>query len=126
MRDWFEGRRRRVLIVAGGILAVAAFFGIPLLLIDHREVSTSWDLRGVSEDGKTVTVGYLLAPSCDSLERVEKRETTSKVTITVIIRQSTGGGGCDVADFRTTEVELARRLGSRTLIDGRAGAEPGP
>jgi hypothetical protein len=107
------------LFVAG----VLVIFGVAWLQIDHREVPRSWDLSGVSEDGKTVTIVYLLSPSCDSLERVDKRETMSTVTLTVIVRQSTGGGGCDEADVRTTEVELARPLGSRKLVDAKTGEE---
>jgi hypothetical protein len=104
------------LFVAG----VLVIFGVAWLQIDHSEVATNWELRGVSEDGRILTIGYLTS-DCASLERVERGETSSVVRLKVILRVA--HVDCDDGDATTTDVELARPLGSRKLVDAKTGAE---
>jgi hypothetical protein len=113
MADWLLTWKKPILGVAVAFLVVAGLFGAVFLLIGHREVSTSWELRRVSEHGRTVTIAYGRYP-CESLERVEKSETASAVRLKVILRRP--DAGCEGGVFKTTDVELARPLGSRELF----------
>jgi hypothetical protein len=113
MADWLLTWKKPILGVAVAFLVVAGFFGAAFLLIDHRDISTTWELRGVSEDGRTVTIAYGRYP-CESLERVEKSETASAVTLKVILRRP--DAGCEGGVFKTTDVELTRALGARELF----------
>lgn len=113
MADWLRIWRKPLLGVAAALALIAAIFGAVFLLIEHRETSTNWELRGVSEDGRTLTIGYSRY-ACESLERVEKSETPSAVTLKVILRRP--AADCDVGVFKTVDLELARPLGSRKLF----------
>jgi hypothetical protein len=113
MADWLRTWRKPLLGVAAALALIAATFGAVFILIDHREISTNWELRGVSEDGRTVMIGYSRY-TCESLERVEKSETPSAVTLKVILRRP--AAGCEIGVFKTVDVELARPLGSRELF----------
>jgi hypothetical protein len=108
-----------ILVPIGTALVVSRFF------IEYTERATTWEPSGVSDDGRTITVEYVSCEgSLQSLGRVERAETRSTVTLTVVIRESSWGDCEDVAAYHTTEVELASPLGDRELIDGRTGLEP--
>jgi hypothetical protein len=118
---------RSLAYLGAGIVAFFAFLGGVFVVreqffSDARETVTRWEPKAVSEDGKTITIEYTTA-RCISYDRhVERMETASAVTLTVIIRER---GDCeDIALYHTTEVELDRPLGDRRLIDGRTGTRP--
>jgi hypothetical protein len=113
--------------------ALAAVFLVPLGTVlvvnrsftEYSERATTWEPSGVSDDGRTVTVEYVMCEgSLQSLDHVERTETPSTVTLTIVVRESSRGDCEDVAAYHTTEVELAAPLGNRQLIDGRTGSEP--
>jgi hypothetical protein len=112
---------------------VGAVFLVPtvtLLVVnqfftDYRDRTTSWEPRGVSDDGRTFTIEYITCRGdLESFDRVERIETSSTVTLTVVLRESSRGDCEDIAIFHTAEVELTRSLGDRRLIDGRTGLRP--
>jgi hypothetical protein len=113
------------------ILAIAAVLLIPVSVLaavrltgEYREEAESWELRGVSEDGRTLTILYTTPPSCESLDRIEKSETTSRVALRLVIRRRLDCASEDVAVPHTTKVELTRPLANRELVDARTGDAP--
>jgi hypothetical protein len=124
----------RLLLAAGAAIAALAgvFAGlakvVDRLFIDYREAVAAWEPVGFSEDGRTITVRYSTSRcSYDPFDRVERDETDSAATLTVITRYRIGGPGCDdVAVYHETDVELEEPLGDRRLLDGRIGAPPDP
>lgn len=108
-----------ILVPIGTALVVNRFF------TEYTERPTTWEPSGVSDGARTITVEYVICEgSLQSLDRVERAETRSTVTLTVVLRESSWGDCEDVAAFQTTEVELASPLGGRKLIDGRTGLAP--
>jgi hypothetical protein len=104
----------------------SAFSQAAQLTGEYREEAESWELRAVSEDGRTLTILYTTPPNCESLERVEKSETTSRVALRLVIRRRLDCASEGRAVPHTTEVELARPLGNRELVDARTGDAPKP
>jgi len=105
------------LVPLGTVLVVNRFF------TEYTERATTWEPSGV--DGRTITVEYVTCRgNLQSLDRVERTETRSTVTLTVVLRESSRGDCEDIAIYHTTEVELMSPLGDRELIDGRTGLEP--
>ena len=68
------------------------------VLTDPPARVTGWEPKGVSEDGRTVTIEYVTS-RCGGLDQyVARTETASAVTLTVIVRQQ---GHCDdIAVYR--------------------------
>jgi hypothetical protein len=122
-------RRRKVWIWAS-IVALVVAVPIGALVVkqfftDYRARATTWEPRGVSEDGRTVTVEYVTCRgNLQSLDHVDRTETPSTVTLTVVLQESSRGDCEDIAVYHMTEVELAMPLGDRRLIDGRTGLTP--
>jgi len=123
---------RSLLYIAGGVVGL---FGVLAggswvlyrYFTDYREEVAQWESKGVSDDGRTITVDYITSRcSYDPFDRVEREETASTVTLAVVLRHPLGrGGGCeDIAVHHTTEVTLDRPLGERRLIDRRTGVAP--
>lgn len=110
------------LVGAGVLLAFILLFVTVWLVTDRLVDKATWEPRGISDDGRTLTVVYLTGP-CDSLDRVETVEKADTVVVTVVVSEPEGG--CeDRGVYHTTEVELSRPLGDRTLLDGGTGSEP--
>jgi hypothetical protein len=109
-----------VALLVGGAKALDRFF------TDYREDVTRWEPKGVSDDGRTITVEYTTSRcNYDQFDRVERVETASTVTLTVILRNRLERGDCeDIAIYHEKDVELDRPLGDRRLIDGRTGSTP--
>jgi hypothetical protein len=118
--------KKPILVMAAVILIPVAVVAGVALTAEHREVATGWDLRGVSDDGRTLAIRYTTTPNCESLARVEKRETAERLALRVIIQETLGCDTEDRAVAHTTEVELARPLGDRELVDARTGRAPEP
>jgi hypothetical protein len=71
---------RRTFLAVGAVvlIPIATLVGIGATLVltaEYREVATGWEPRGVSADGRTLTILYTTTPQCEELDRVEKRET---------------------------------------------------
>jgi hypothetical protein len=121
----------KIVLAAGGsvIAIVGLMAGVAQVLewafFDYRENVTRWEPKGVSEDGRTITVEYTTS-QCPSnpFDRVERAESSTTVTLTVILRERVGGDCEDVSIHHETEVELDRPLGARRLLDGRIDAPP--
>jgi hypothetical protein len=107
-----------VLLIPVSVLAAVRLTG------EYREDATSWELRGVSDDGRTLTILYTTAPNCESLDRVDKSETPSRVALRLVIRRRLDCASEGSAVPHTTKVELARPLGNRELVDARTGDAP--
>jgi hypothetical protein len=119
VRIWASVLAAIVLIPLGTLLVVNEFF------TDYRERVTPWEPMGLTDGGRTVVVKYSTCRgSAQSFDRVDRDETPSTVTLTVILQENPRRDCEDIATYHTTEVELARPLGSRLLIDGRTGAKP--
>jgi hypothetical protein len=83
----------------------------------------AFDDYAVSDDGTTLTLSfYMGVDSCYSLDHVQVDETDTSVTVTIF----TGGNpdldpdtACiEIAELRSTTVELAAPLGDREVVDG--------
>jgi hypothetical protein len=128
-REIVNGLPWRFLLALGaGVIAVAVTVpkALDWLVFDYREDVARWDLERVSDDGRTVTLEYTTAQcSYDPFDRIERAETDSTVTLTVIARYRIGGRGCDdVTVLHERDVELDEPLGDRRILDGRIGAPP--
>jgi hypothetical protein len=90
---------------------------------DYREHSTSWELEGVADGGRTLEISSV-GGKCDSGRRTETTETPTVVRVEVIVEVPAQASCEDIAVYRTVEVELARPLGDRQLLDARTGRVP--
>jgi hypothetical protein len=110
-------------VVLGGV--VAAGFGLFWLSRGSEEV-VPWGLQDAAADGKTLTINWIRGdPDCFQLGRIEKEESPSRVTLTVVREQCRGDYG-DIYTEEESEVRLDEPLGARTLIDGCTGEPPPP
>jgi hypothetical protein len=111
------------MVVLGGLLAA----GLALFwLFRAPERPTPWGLQGTAPDGKTLTINWVRGdPHCFQLERIEKEESPSRVTLTVIVERCRGDSN-DIYTEDESEVRLDEPIGARMLIDGCTGETPPP
>ena len=87
-----------------------------------------WDL--ISIDGTTLNLSYLANdPGCSlDLDRVERVETTSEVSLRVVVGYTGDEGiSCPTAlSSRSVSVELSSPLGDRTLLGCRPSGSFAP
>jgi hypothetical protein len=115
---------RFLLLIAAAILVPLAFFaGWQWLGVGYPRHSTPWSLLDVSDDGRTLTIGFV-GSSCDSLDRIERSESATTVRLTAVLRRGPLADGCDDGDGYVEEVGLERGLAGRRLVDGHDGARP--
>jgi hypothetical protein len=115
---------RFLLLIAAAILVPLAFFaGWQWLGVGYRHDSTRWSLLDVSDDGETLTIGFV-GSSCDSLDRIERSESATTVRLTAVLRRGPLADHCDEGDGYVEEVGLDRPLAGRLLVDGHDGARP--
>ena len=85
----------------------------------------TWDRVTTASDGKKLTIQYGRG-ACSVLERVDVRESSDKVELTVLVspngkegRGEDGEPACVGSEFvEQTSVELRASLGRREIIDG--------
>jgi hypothetical protein len=115
---------RSLLAIAAAILVPLAFFaGWHWLGVGSRDHSAPWSLLGVSDDGRTLTIGFV-GSSCDSLDGIEESESATTVRVTAVLRQGPFADNCDEGDGYIEEVGLERPLAGRRLVDGHSGKRP--
>lgn len=109
------------MLATGLLLFFGGLLGWMWLTADRREHSTSWELQGTADDGRTLEISYV-GGKCDPSRRIEKGETAAIVRIRVFVEAWVG---CDdIAVYRIVEVGLDRPLGGRRLLDARTGRTP--
>ncbi len=120
-----EGLSFRFLLLVAALILVPSglLVGGNLLAIGHREHSTSWSLQDVSDEGRTLTIGYV-GSSCDSPDRVEKSETATSVRILVVLHRSRFRRHCDEGEGFVSDLALQTPLAGRALVDGHTGRRP--
>lgn len=104
----------RSLLLGFSVSIIAAISGCSL----NSTSTASWQILDSRSDSKTVTISYEMVPNCQRLDEIKVNESTTQVTIQVIlqdIRQDEGVVCQDILFVVTSEVELIEPLGSRKI-----------
>jgi hypothetical protein len=107
------------------IVPLAFFWGWDLLRIGYPESSVPWSLSDISDDGRTLAISYG-GLTCQSLDRIEKSEEASSVSILVILDRPpyNSCGGDDGQESLRSDVGLLQPLAGRKLVDRHTGRPP--
>lgn len=118
---------RVLLALAAVILTPFAFLvGVGSSRIGYPESSVSWSLSDISDDGRTLVISYT-GSRCESLDRIEKSETVSRVGILVVLDRPPFGiceDSDDSAEAFQSHVELLQPLAGRGLVDRHTERSP--